>query len=236
MDTVTGKNAPAGRLPTTQYPADYISLIPMTDMSLRPNSTSGSPGRTYQWYTGKPIYEYGYGMHYTTFSASIANMSTSYSISSLMMGCNETYKDRCAFPTIKVDVKNTGSTASDYVTLAFIAGSHGPEPYPNKRLGTYTRLHDVAPGSTSTAMLKMTLGNLGRVDDVGNTMLYPGDYSIEIDTTPLATFNFTLTGAAVCLDEWPQPPTPQWQTSDYFVGGYGGTYGDELIIDGNLPQ
>ena len=231
LDTVTGKNAPAGRLPTTQYPADYISQIPMTDMTLRPNSTSGSPGRTYQWYTGTPIFEYGYGLHYTTFSASIQSNKSSYSISDLMQGCNEKYKDKCAFQTINVDVQNTGSTTSDYVTLGFLAGSHGPEPYPNKRLVAYTRLHDIAAGSTSTASLNMTLGSLARVDEKGNTMLYPGDYALMIDTQPLAMMNFTLTGETFCLDEWPQPPTPQWQTSDYFVGGYGSMYGEKLITD-----
>ena len=237
MDTVTGKSAPAGRLPTTQYPADYISQIPMTDMSLRPNSSSGSPGRTYQWYTGTPIFEYGYGLHYTNFSASIQNSdssSSSYSISNLMKSCSETYQDKCAFQTFNVDVKNTGSTTSDYVTLGFLTGSHGPEPYPNKRLVTYTRLHNTTAGSTSTAALNLTLGSLARVDENGNTVLYPGDYALMIDTQPLTMMNFTLTGDAVTLDEWPQPPTPEFQTSDYFVGGYGSTYGEKLLVDGTV--
>lgn len=235
MDTVTGKNAPAGRLPTTQYPSDYISQIPMTDMTLRPNKTSGSPGRTYQWYTGTPIYEYGYGLHYTNFTANIQQSSnTSYSISSLMANCSEKYKDKCAFKTIDVEVSNTGHTTSDYVTLAFVAGSHGPKPYPNKRLLAYTRLHNISAGSSSTAKLPLTLGNIARTDTQGNTVLYPGEYTLMIDTEPLATMTFTLTGQPAVLDEWPQPPTPQWQTSDYFVGGYGSTYGEKLLIDGNV--
>lgn len=41
INTIMGKNAPAGRLPVTQYPADYVNQVPMTDMSLRPNSSSG---------------------------------------------------------------------------------------------------------------------------------------------------------------------------------------------------
>ena len=229
IDTITGKSAPAGRLPTTQYPANYISQVPMTDMTLRPGPTS--PGRTYQWYTGTPIYEYGYGLHYTNFSASIQDMQSSYTISDLMSGCNEKYKDKCAFTTVNVDVQNTGSTASDYVTLGFLAGSHGPVPYPNKRLVKYTRLHDVAAGSKSTAKLPLTLGSLGRADENGNLWLYPGDYSLMIDTQPLATANFTLTGEAACLDEWPQRPTPQFQTDDYFVGGFGSTYGEKLLVD-----
>lgn len=47
FDIITGKAAPAGRLPTTQYPAEYIQQVPMTDMTLRPGQTS--PGRTYRW-------------------------------------------------------------------------------------------------------------------------------------------------------------------------------------------
>ena len=231
VDTITGKNAPAGRLPTTQYPANYISQVPMTDMSLRPGQFS--PGRTYQWYTGTPIYEYAFGLHYTNFTASIEGIDSSYSILGLMKGCNEQYKDKCAFQTISVDVQNTGSTASDYVTLGFLTGSHGPAPYPNKRLVSYTRLHSVAGGSSSTANLPLTLGNLGRVDEKGNTMLYPGSYSMMIDTQPLAMVNFTLTGDAVCLDEWPQRPTPQFQSSDYFVGDFGSTYGEKLLEDSN---
>ena len=155
----------------------------MTDMSLRPNSSTGSPGRTYQWYNGKAIFEYGFGMHYTKFDVSFKSAPSynkpSYAISSLMKGCTEQYKDRCAFKTIGVNVKNAGKMTSDYVTLGFLAGSHGPKPYPNKRLVAYQRLHNIAAGSTQTAMLNMTLGSLARVDDKGNTVLYPGDYSLS---------------------------------------------------------
>jgi xylan 1,4-beta-xylosidase len=243
FDIIQGKAAPAGRLPVTQYPSDYIAQIPVTDMSLRPNKTSGSPGRTYQWYTGKPIFEFGNGLHYTNFTASIASSSsaggyggsnTTYSISDLTTGCNETYQDRCAFKTFAVDVKNTGSVTSDYVTLGFLAGQHGPEPYPIKRLVAYQRLHNITAGSTQTASLNLTLGSLARVDDNGNTVLYPGDYSLQIDTQPLSYVNFTLTGSEVVLDHWPQPPADRFQTSEYFVGGYGSTYAGEILIDGEV--
>ncbi|KAK4545522.1 hypothetical protein LTR36_002872 [Oleoguttula mirabilis] len=243
FDILQGIAAPAGRLPVTQYPADYITQIPMTDMSLRPNATSGSPGRTYQWYTGDAVFEYGYGLHYTNFSAEIGGSSpssygsssnTSYSISDLMSGCKEKYLDRCAFQTFSVDVKNTGSVASDYVTLGFLAGQHGPSPYPIKRLVAYQRLHNIAAGQQQQAALNVTLGSLARVDDYGNTVLYPGDYALMIDTQPLSFVNFTLTGDEVMLDKWPQPPTPRFQETDYFVGGYGSTYGEKLLINGTI--
>lgn len=57
MDVIRGKIAPAGRLPITQYPAEYVTQVPMTDMRLRP--TANSPGRTYKWYKDQPVFEFG---------------------------------------------------------------------------------------------------------------------------------------------------------------------------------
>jgi beta-D-xylosidase 4 len=225
LNIITGKTAPAGRLPVTQYPAHYISDIPMTDMTLRPNETTGSPGRTYKWYNGTAVFEFGYGMHYTKFTADISPLSKdTYDIASLLSGCTETYKDRCAFENIAVNVHNTGNITSDYSALGFIAGEFGPCPYPKKSLVNYQRLHSIAGGSSQTATLNLTLGSLARIDDHGNTYLYPGDYSLMIDTMPeLTMVNFTLTGSPACLDEWPQPPAggPTIPPSDYFYGGYG---------------
>ena len=219
FDVLTGRTAPAGRLPTTQYPADYISQIPMTDMSLRPSNSS--PGRTYKWYTGEPIYEFGFGMHYTNFSASIEPMaSNTFKIEDLLSGCSETYLDLCPFQTVHVNVTNTGATSSDYVTLGFIAGEFGPAPWPRKSLVGYERLFGVESGASQLAALNITLGSLARVDDYGNRVLYNGSYELMIDTQPLASVAFALTGAPVVLDHWPQPPAPEYQQGDYFVGGY----------------
>jgi xylan 1,4-beta-xylosidase len=207
LDILFGKQAPAGRLPITQYPADYATQVPMTDMSLRPSSSN--PGRTYQWYTGEPVFSCGFGLHYTTFNATVSKgPSCSYATSDLASSCgNSTVFDQCKIASLSVDIANTGSADSDFVNLAFITGSFGPEPYPNKRLVAYQRLHGVAAGSTQTAELDLTLESLARVDESGNTVLYPGDYAILIDEPTQTTFNFTLTGGPVTLDSWPQPPS-----------------------------
>lgn len=47
VDILLGKVSPAGRLPLTQYPANYVNQVPMTDMNLRVSATN--PGRTYKW-------------------------------------------------------------------------------------------------------------------------------------------------------------------------------------------
>lgn len=204
MNIITGKNAPAGRLPITQYPADYVNQVPMTNMSLRPGANN--PGRTYKWYDGA-VFPFGFGMHYTNFTASFGNSTKpTYDISSLLSSCNATYKDLCPFATIPVTVKNTGKLASDFVTLGFISGQYGPAPYPIKQLVAYERLFNIAPGASQSAMLNVTLGSLARVDDNGNTILYPGSYSMLVDEPTQAMMNFTLTGSQMMLDDWPAKP------------------------------
>jgi beta-D-xylosidase 4 len=232
FDIITGKAAPAGRLPITQYPSEYIHQVPMTDMSLRPGTNN--PGRTYKWYTGCPIYEFGYGMHYTNFTASIPQSAPSeaYEIESLMASCAATvsngavtYPDLCPFASIPINISNTGSSTSDYSALAFLTGSFGPPPYPKKSLVAYKRLHNIIAGSSQTATLNLTMSSLSRVDESGNRILYPGEYALMIDTQPLTMVNFTITGQQAMLDEWPQPPAGRRQnmTDGYFVNGFDGS-------------
>ena len=46
-----------------QYPGDYVNQISFFNMSMR-----DPPGRTYKFYTGTPVFEFGHGLSYTTFS------------------------------------------------------------------------------------------------------------------------------------------------------------------------
>ncbi|KAF2669569.1 glycoside hydrolase [Microthyrium microscopicum] len=213
FDIITGVSAPAGRLPITQYPASYVDAVPMTDMALRPGPKN--PGRTYKWYTGKPVFEFGHGLHYTKFSASIVTeggLAKSYSISDLMSKCKASiadsssgvkYADKCALGTVHAAIKNKGNVTSDYVALGFLAGQFGPAPHPKKSLVAYTRLSDIAGGASQTADLDLTLGSLARVEDNGKKVLYPGTYKLEVDNGPLTSVTFTLTGEKATLDEWP---------------------------------
>ena len=207
QDSLTGKYPPAGRLPITQYPADYVNQVPMTDMNLRPGS--GNPGRTYKWYSDA-VLPYGYGLSYSTFNTSFdAAAQSSYDVQTLLAGCSEKYLDLCPFANFTATIQNSGSVTTDYVALAFVSGQYGPEPYPIKQLVGYQRLSNVTGGSSQTASFAPTLGNLARVDDKGNSILYPGDYSMLLDVPTQSTLNFTLTGTEVMLDEFPQPPADE---------------------------
>ena len=228
LDILTGKVAPAGRLPQTQYPSSYISKVSMTDMALRPGRNN--PGRTYKWYNDTPVFEFGFGLHYTNFSATVkSQLNRTYPISDLVSSCpstNVTSLDRCAFTSVAIDIVNTGTVASDYVTLGYILGDFGPSPQPKKSLISYQRLFNIGGGATDTATLNLTLASLARVDEMGNKVLYPGDYSIWVDNGPLAIVNSTLTGEQKVLDLWPQSPANRTGKGvsgfeGYFVAGHG---------------
>ncbi|KAK3309888.1 glycoside hydrolase superfamily [Chaetomium strumarium] len=210
LNAITGRSAPAGRLPVTQYPASYTSQIPMTDMALRPStspssassfSSTGSPGRTYRWYpTNSTVLPFGFGLHYTSFRARFGEFATLRfpRPSSLLLGCTAAdsttssstqqhkYKDLCPFPPpsqmpLSVWVSNQGNVTSDYVALVFVAGDFGPRPYPTRTLVGYTRLSGIRPGETVAGVVEVKVGDLARVDEMGNRVLYPGRYKLVLD-------------------------------------------------------
>ncbi|KAL7905273.1 glycoside hydrolase [Trichoderma velutinum] len=206
FDVLTGANPPAGRLPITQYPANYINNNNIQDMNLRP---SGSiPGRTYAWYTGTPVLPFGYGLHYTNFSVSLGSTKTAGTDVATIVNNAGSNKDRATFATIVVNVKNTGgkaNLASDYVGLLFLKSTNaGPAPHPNKQLAAYGRVKKVGVGATQQLTLTVPLGALARADTNGDRWVYPGAYTLTLDVNGPVTFNFTLTGSATKISTLPR--------------------------------
>ncbi|KAL0576685.1 hypothetical protein V5O48_005284 [Marasmius crinis-equi] len=206
VDIITGKQSPAGRLPITQYSATYASQVPMTDMTLRPSDSN--PGRTYKWYTGEPVFEFGTGLHYTTFNFTWESTgSDSYDIQDLIQVANSSdvsHVDLGTLDTFEVTVANTGNATSDYVALLFSSTTAGPSPAPLKELVSYTRVKAVAPGQSVTAELKVTLGSIARTDEDGNRVLYPGSYELQLDMNGTIKKTFTLSGSEAQLFAWPK--------------------------------
>ncbi|KAL2158673.1 hypothetical protein VTH06DRAFT_4155 [Thermothelomyces fergusii] len=222
---LSGTESPAGRLPVTQYPANYTDAVPLTDMTLRPSATN--PGRTYRWYP-TPVRPFGFGLHYTTFRAEFgphpffpgagkgkgkgkdrqqSEALKATPIRDLLRGCDKTYQDTCPLPPLTVRVTNEGERTSDYVALAFVSGEYGPAPYPIKTLVSYARARGVKGKDAATVSLDWTVGNLARHDENGNTVLYPGTYTLTLDEPTQTSVQFVLEGEPVVLDEWPAPPS-----------------------------
>ncbi|KAI5891827.1 glycoside hydrolase family 3 protein [Schizophyllum commune H4-8] len=195
-DTVTGKVAPAGRL--------YVDEVAMTDMTLRPDNATGNPGRTYKWYTGTPVYPYGYGLHYTNISVAWASDAPEacYSIQDLT-GEASGFVDLAPLDTFRVTVTNEGDIASDFVALLFVSTQAGPAPAPIKEMVAYARASDVQPGNSTEVELEVTLGALARTDESGDASLYPGKYELTFDYDGALSLSFELCGDAQLIAEWP---------------------------------
>jgi beta-D-xylosidase 4 len=198
-----GKSAPAGRLPITQYPATYVDEVPMTDMALRPSDSN--PGRTYKWYKDA-VLPFGYGLHYTEFEANFNFDKKSYQIDSLLADCKEPHPDLCPFDHVQVSVTNKGEVDSDFVALVCANGTYGPAPHPIKELVGYERLRNVKAGETAEVEIGLAIGDIARVDEMGNTVLYAGSYSLLLDVPTQDAIRFELAGDDIVLDKWPQPP------------------------------
>src|SRR5438445_13864623 len=92
-EALAGDFSPGGKLPLTFYKS--VDQIPaFEDYNMH--------GRTYRYFTGEPLYPFGYGLSYTTFEYSNLSFDTS------SVGANDDL-------TASVEVKNTGSVASDEV-------------------------------------------------------------------------------------------------------------------------
>ncbi|SPC68107.1 related to Beta-xylosidase [Ustilago sp. UG-2017b] len=202
-DILVGKAVPAGRLPVTQYPASYIDDLPESAMSLRPKA--GYPGRTYKWYNGVPTYPFGHGLHYTTFSASLAKIQP-YAIPTTpaAKGPEGVHAEHISVADVQANIKNTGKVASDYTALLFARHSNGPAPYPRKTLVGYTKAKNLSAGEERSVTIKITQAALARADEEGNQFLYPGSYQLELDTEEhrLASTILVLTGKAANVIPW----------------------------------
>ncbi|GFP79969.1 probable beta-d-xylosidase 7 [Phtheirospermum japonicum] len=131
-EIIFGEHNPGGKLPVTWYPKEFIN-VPMTDMRMRPDPSSGYPGRTYRFYQGKKVFEFGYGLSYSKYSyeflpstPNTINLKRSIlssqatDVSEIGAGVCESLK----FST-RVGVENTGDMAGKHPVLLFVRPGDG---------------------------------------------------------------------------------------------------------------
>ena len=155
-ETLAGKNDPGGKLPITFY-TGVTELPPFDDYSMK--------NRTYRFFTGKPLYEFGYGLSYTHFAFSGIKLSTESVSAGQPM-------------TVTAEVKNTGSTAGDEVAeLYLMPPTNGLSP--KLELVGFERVH-LAPGEQKAVQISLQPRAMSVVDAQGQRAVRSGDYGLYL--------------------------------------------------------
>ncbi|PYU45572.1 MAG: beta-glucosidase [Acidobacteria bacterium] len=155
-DVLSGEYNPAGRLPVTFYQS-VVQLPPFGNYSMA--------GRTYRYLTEPPLYPFGYGLSFSSFSYSDAKVSPA------QVAADGTV-------TVSVGVTNTSSFPGDEVVQLYLAHP-GVDGAPIRALAGFRRIHlDAAASETVDFPLRDR--DLSIVDEAGVRRIVPGAVEVWI--------------------------------------------------------
>jgi beta-glucosidase len=161
-DVLFGGYNPGGRLVQT-WPRSMDQLPPMMDYDVR-------HGRTYQYFTGKPLFPFGYGLSYTTFAYS--GLTTSAD----SMGVDGSV-------VVRFDLKNIGDRAGDEVAQLYVKrlGSRVTRPF--EELKGFRRIA-LSVGATERVELTLRAADLRHWDsERSGFVVEPGAIEIRIGSS-----------------------------------------------------
>jgi beta-glucosidase len=174
--TLSGRNNPAGRLPVTFY-KDVSQLPPFEDYSMK--------GRTYRYFTGTPLYPFGYGLSYTKFSYS------NLTVPSAAVEAGQPV-------VVEATVANTGTRAGDEVAQLYLEFPAVPGA-PLRALRGFERVH-LEPGASQTVRFELEPRDLSMVTEAGEPIVAEGAYTVSIgggqpnSGAPAVAGSFTVKG------------------------------------------
>ena len=183
-DVIFGKYNPGGKLPYTIFNSTHDVPV-ATDYNM-----TTPPGRTYRYYTGKPLFPFGYGLSYTNFKYSQLVLSAS-SI------------EVCSSVGVKVSVQNVGEVQGDEVIQVYVEPPRlsGKPFVPNTQLVGFERVN-LAPSASHTVEYEVNAYLLSLVDQDGEHYVFPGQYTVVATggVEDRLTASFTITGTVANIN------------------------------------
>jgi len=177
-ESLSGKNNPAGRLPVTFYKG-VDQLPPFEDYAMK--------GRTYRYFTGTPLYPFGYGLSYTKFSYDHLK------VPGLPVNAGDA-------AVVEATVTNTGAVAGDEVAQLYLTFPAVPEA-PLRALRGFERVH-LEPGLSQTVRFELKPRDLSMVTEAGEPIVAEGAYTVTVGGgqpdagAPAVTGSFRISGMA----------------------------------------
>ena len=200
VQTLLGQSNRFGKLPYTIYPEMF------TERSIANYDLRSDGGLTYRYYDnkyGRPLFEFGHGLSFSTFSyewetppnatVHIADLKASNHAAS------ECYD--CSSLAFSVKVTNTGTRTGDAVVLGFIVPKNASA---GRALFDFGRVSELAAGKSSVVTLRMDSSckqAISRVDEAGVRWVSEGKYMVSAgDIVVPATHELMAVGDPKAID------------------------------------
>jgi beta-glucosidase len=156
-EALFGLTNPGGRLPVTFY-RSAKDLPAFDDYSME--------NRTYRYFTGDPLYPFGFGLSYTTFAYRNLEITPTEAKSGEPV-------------SVQVEVENTGDREGDEVIQLYLKDEKASLPVPQLQLQGFIRLR-LAPGEKQTVRFTLTAEQMSCADEAGKWILEPGEFRVWV--------------------------------------------------------
>lgn len=154
-DVIFGDYNPAGRLPVTYY-SSVDQLPPFEDYDME--------NRTYRYFSGTPLYPFGYGLSYTTFSYADLTLPEK------VVAGNDV--------RVTVKVTNTGKMAGDEVVQLYITDEKASTPRPMRQLEGFKRIH-LNAGESRTVEFLLKAEQFSMINKSNVRVIEPGWFTVS---------------------------------------------------------
>jgi len=182
-DVLFGDYDPAGRLPVTFYKSvDQLPAFTNYNMA----------GRTYRYFSGEPLFPFGFGLSYTRFRYSDLQLPDTVVAGRPLV--------------VSAEVQNTGPVAGEEVVELYVTDKSATVPVPIRALAGIQRIA-LKQGEKRRVNFGINPRQLSVIDAAGNRVVEPGMFEISVggkqpgftgladaSTTGVVTGRFTVTG------------------------------------------
>ncbi len=155
-DVLFGDYNPAGRLPVTYYKS-VDQLPPFEDYNMA--------NRTYKYFEGEPLYPFGYGLSYTSFSYSDLSLPGNAKVGDYLK--------------VTVRVTNTGKRAGEEVVQLYLKDEKASTPRPKYQLEGFQRVH-LKPGEEKELVFELNPRQFSLIGDGEKRVIEEGDFTIFV--------------------------------------------------------
>jgi beta-glucosidase len=147
---------PSGRLPVTFYKS-VEDLPPFKDYTM--------DGRTYRYFTGEPLYSFGYGLSYSTYTYRNLVVPISANTGSEVK--------------ISVEVTNNGKMNGEEVVQVYVTDKEASAPVPLRSLAGFKRVYLLA-GETKRVEISLRPEQFSLIDKAYKQCIEPGKFLISV--------------------------------------------------------